>query len=82
MASELLPFNRKTNLAVSGNRLLVPEHTARLLYISHEANPNFKSGINISISFDIFDGTVQVKSLSPDEPSTIFTAMPISVQPI
>lgn len=33
--------------------------------------------MTISISFDIFDGTVRANSLSPDEPSTIFTAMPI-----
>lgn len=77
MNSTLIPSIKTSALVVAGNKLTVPDRTAKLLFISDETAPSHHSGIGISISFDIYDGVIHVKSLSPDEPSTIFTVMPI-----
>ena len=77
VTSSLVPVDRKTHLVVAGNRLEVPDRTAKLLFVSHEPSPSHRSGIGISISLDLFDGHIYVESLSPDEPSTIYAAMVI-----
>lgn len=78
MPDPLLSSGVVTDLVVTGGNLSIPDHTAKLLFISHEPNPTFQSGLRISISLEIYDGKIEVKHLSPDEPSTIFTALPIA----
>jgi hypothetical protein len=77
MNSPLIPSNRASALVVAGSNLAVPNRTAKLLFISDEPASSYRSGIGVSISFNISDGEVHIKSLSPDEPSTIYTVMPI-----
>jgi hypothetical protein len=77
MSSSLLPSHGKTNVVVAGASLAIPQHTAKLLFVSHGGHPPHRSDIGISISLDILDGQIRVDGLSPDEPSTIYTAMPI-----
>lgn len=81
MTSSVVPLARKTDLVVGGNSLEVPDRTAKLLFVSHEPSPSHRTGIGISISLDLFDGHIHVESLSPDEPSTIYTAMVIRRPP-
>jgi len=81
MTSSLVPVGRKTHLTVAGNSLEVPDRTAKLLFVSHETSPSHRSGIGISISLDLFDGRIHIEGLSPDEPSTIYTAMAIRRPP-
>ena len=78
MTSSLVPAGGKAQLIVAGNPLRVPDRTASVLFVSHEPSPSHRSGIGISISLDLLDGHIHVKGLSPDEPSTIYTAMVIS----
>lgn len=68
---------KETELVVSGNNLSIPDHTAKLLFTSHEINPAFTSHRSISISFEMFDGKIQSEIEPFDESSTVFTAMPI-----
>ena len=79
MTSPFLPSTNTNALVVADHKLAVPERTAKLLFISDEVAPSHRSGIGISISFDIYDGEIHLEDqiLSPDEPSTIYTAMPI-----
>lgn len=77
MTSPLLPSNAVTDLAISGNRLSIPDHTAKLLFISRETNPSFRSPRSISVTLEMYDGEIQSKILPADEPSTIYTALPI-----
>ena len=77
MSSSLLRSNRNTKLVVAGGNVAVPDHTAKLLFVSHGSSPVHRSGPGISISLHILDGQIHVEGLSSDEPSTIYTAMPI-----
>lgn len=77
MTSSLVPSEGKTQLIVAGSSLQLPHRTASLLFVSHEPSPSHVSGVGFSISLDLFDGRVNAEILSPDEPSTIYTAMPV-----
>jgi hypothetical protein len=72
-----LPCIRKTDLVVAGNSLSIPERTARLLFISYQAPEPHGPGIGISISLDLLGDQIHIQSLSPDEPSTIYAALPV-----
>ena len=77
VASSLVPLQKKTSLALGQTKLKVPDRTAKLLFVSHDPAPSPHSGIGISLTINIHDGEIRVENLSPDEPSTIYTAMPI-----
>jgi TerB N-terminal domain len=77
MTSALIPSTERTSLTIAGTPLAVPARTAKLLFISHDPPPVHRSGLGVSISIHIYDGHIDVENISPDEPSTIYTAMPI-----
>ena len=72
---------------VFGNNLPVPKEssllpntttrTAKLLYISDKNPADIRLGPSLNIIIDIFSGHSESFELPPDDPSTIFTKLPI-----
>jgi hypothetical protein len=77
MSSSLIPFQQRAKIAAGGARLQVADRTARLLYISEDPAPDGGLGVGISIRVGIYDGEVHIDQLSSNEPSTIYTALPV-----
>ncbi|HLE04652.1 MAG TPA: TerB N-terminal domain-containing protein [Anaerolineales bacterium] len=81
MSSSLVPLQEKSLLALGRTKLELPDRTAKLLFVSRDPAPTPQSGLGISFTIDILDGKIHVEDLSPDEPSTMYTAMPIRRPP-
>lgn len=81
MSNSLIPIESRLTIAAGGIHLQVPHRTAKLLFISHDPAPSHSSGYSLTVTLDMFDGEFTVELLSPDEPSTIYTAMPLKRPP-
>ena len=77
MSSSLVPFQQQARITAGAVRLQVADRTARLLYISDDLAPDAGFGVGLSIRVGIYDGEVHIDQLSPNEPSTIYTALPV-----
>jgi hypothetical protein len=77
MNTQLIHRGSTTELVLAGNKLTLSDRTAKLLFVSHEDPPPQRTGFGISISISFYDGELHIDNLSPQEPSTIYTQMPI-----
>ena len=66
---------------MQGEELALPGRTARLLYFSDNDPEMAVFGFRMEMTIDLFGGPVRTKNLPPDDPSTIFTRMPIRRPP-
>jgi hypothetical protein len=71
---QLVPSGTKV-ITLRGHNLIVPERTARLLYVSDEDPSGVSQTFGNVLTINIIGGQIKVNNLSENEPSTIFTKM-------
>jgi hypothetical protein len=76
MSLESNSGNKKI-ICVNDQEIVFPARTARLLFFSDSDPRNSNFGLSIKISVDILNGEIKSEEMPRDDPSTIFTKMPL-----
>ncbi len=69
--------SNKNIICINDQRIAFPARTARLLFLSDPNSRNSNFGLSIKISVDTLNGEVKSEEMPRDDPSTIFTEMPV-----
>ena len=82
VAISKLNANKSETVAVSSfsvgrYKFSFPQRTGKLIYWSRKSREDISTGYGLSINLNSIDGEVEMEDITPDEPSTIFTVLPV-----
>lgn len=67
----------KTIVSFAGYKIDIHKKTAKLLFLSDKDHKHVSFGVGISVTIDLLNGQVDIKDLTPEDPSMIYIRMPI-----